>query len=137
MSRLNAFTLVASWALAAALFAQTSLAVTEARNITLITGRGELLQFEQDVKQVATSEPKIADVIVVSPREVMINAKEPGKTTVVVWENGVPIQYNVDVITSEQMDFEAFQKAFAEQLPGAKIEITGKGETIVLSGTAK
>jgi pilus assembly protein CpaC len=136
MSRLNAYAL-AAWALAATMFAQPSLALTEARNLTLITGRGELLQFDLDVKQVATSEPKIADVIVVSPREVMINAKEPGKTTVVVWENGIPIQYNVDVITSEAMDFEAFKKAFAEQLPGAKIEVTGKGETIVLSGTAK
>jgi len=137
MSRFSAYIWLASCVASATLFAQTSLALEEARNLTLITGRGELLQFEQDVKQVATSEPKIADVIVVSPREVMVNAKEPGKTTVIVWENGQPIRYNVEVITSADLDFDAFRKAFAEQLPGSKIELTGKGETIVLSGTAK
>ena len=69
------------------------------KTLTMTTGRGELLEFTQDVKQVAAAEPKIADVVVISPREVMVNAKEPGKTTVVVWENGTPIRYNVDVVT--------------------------------------
>jgi len=30
---------------------------------------------------VVISEPKIADAIVISPREVMVNAKGPGRTT--------------------------------------------------------
>ena len=59
------------------LFAQAP----EHRTLTLVTGRGELLQFTSDVKQVAAAEPKIADVVVISPREVMVNAKDPGKTT--------------------------------------------------------
>jgi pilus assembly protein CpaC len=104
--------------------------------ITLTTGRGELLTFPADVKQVATSEPKIADVIVISPREVMINAKEPGKTTVVIWPAGEAVRYDVDVVP-DTTDFDNFKTSFAAQLPGSSIEITGKGETIVLKGTAK
>lgn len=128
---------VAAICLAAAA-ARPAFALDEAaRDLTLITGRGELLQFDQDVKQVAASEPKIADVIVVSPHEVMVNAKDPGKTTVVIWTNGQPIRYNVDVITTADQDFDAFRKAFAAQLPGSDIQLTGKGETIVLTGTAK
>ena len=53
----------------------------QARDLTLVEGRGELLQFQQDVTKVAIAEPKIADAVVVSPREVMINAKGPGHTT--------------------------------------------------------
>src|ERR1019366_4821622 len=137
MSRRAGYVFAGWWALSAMLAAQTTPAQPEMHTLTLVTGRGELLTFPDDVKQVATAEPKIADVIVVSPREVMVNAKEPGKTTVVIWEDGNPIRYNVDVVTSEAGDFELFRKAFREQLPGSKIEITGKGETMVLSGTAK
>jgi pilus assembly protein CpaC len=108
----------------------------EAGSMTLITGRGELLQFTQDVKQVATAEPKIADVVVISPREVMVNAKEPGKTTVIVWENAEPRRYNIDVIP-DTTDFDNFRRALIEQLPDSKIEVTGKGDTIVLTGTVK
>jgi pilus assembly protein CpaC len=105
------------------------------KTLTLVTGRGELLQFPNDIKQVAASEPKIADVVVISPREVMVNAKEAGKTTVVIWDalNG-PIRYNVDV-AADSSDMDSFRQEFASQLPGADIQLTGKGETIVLTGT--
>jgi pilus assembly protein CpaC len=106
------------------------------QTITLMTGRGELLQFPADVKGVAASEPKIADVVVISPREVMVNAKEVGKTTVVIWGEAGPIRYDVNV-TADTTEFDNFKTALKEQLPGAEIEITGKGETIVLKGTAK
>ncbi len=56
------------------------------REIALMEGRGELIQFQNDITKVVISEPKIADAVVVSPREVMVNAKGPGSTTLVVWE---------------------------------------------------
>ena len=104
------------------------------KTLTLTTGRGELLQFESDVKQVAAAEPKIADVVVISPREVMVNAKDPGKTTVVIWEGAVPISYNVDVL-ADTSEFDTFKASFLVQIPESHIEITGKGDTIVLKGT--
>jgi pilus assembly protein CpaC len=106
------------------------------KTLTLTAGRGELLQFTTDVKQVAAAEPKIADVIVISPREVMVNAKEAGKTTVVIWEGTTPFRYDIDVI-ADSTDFDNFKRTFADQLPGSAIEVTGKGETMVLTGTAK
>jgi pilus assembly protein CpaC len=115
--------------------AQIASAQPPVKTLTLTTGRGELLEFPQDVRQVAASEPKIADVIVISPREVMVNAKEPGKTTVVVWSDGTPVRYNVDVV-ADNTDFDNFRQSMVEQLPGSNIQITGKGETIVLTGTA-
>src|ERR1041384_4126119 len=59
-----------------------------ARDMSLVEGRGELLQFQRDVLKVAVAEPKIADAVVISPREIMVNAKTPGHTTVVIWETG-------------------------------------------------
>src|ERR1035437_4209633 len=84
---------------AAGCFAQTTAQTTahstahstnqpQARDITLLEGRGELLTFSRDVTKVAISEPKIADAVVISPREVMINAKGPGRATLVIWETG-------------------------------------------------
>ena len=66
--------------LAAGCFAQTT-TKPQAHDITLLEGRGELISFPQDVTKVAISEPKIADAVVISPREVMVNAKGPGRAT--------------------------------------------------------
>ncbi|HZL57438.1 MAG TPA: pilus assembly protein N-terminal domain-containing protein, partial [Bryobacteraceae bacterium] len=73
--------------------------------------------------------------VVISPREVMVNAKEPGKTTVIVWDGATPVRYDVDVV-ADTTDFDNFKANFAAQMPGSHIEITGKGETMVLKGTA-
>ena len=85
------------------LFAQTvspvqTMAPAATRAIALIEGTGELLQFDRDIDKVAIAEPKIADAVVVSARDVMVNGKGPGQTTLVVWEAGnTPTRYNIRV----------------------------------------
>lgn len=132
----------AYWLFAAAAFAQThpvDLAPVmpggTGHAITLVVGRGQLLQFPVDIKQVAASEPKIADVIVISPREVMVNAKGAGRTTVVIWDGGPsPARYEVDVL-ADNFEFDQFRTQLQAELPGSQIEVTGKNDTLVLTGT--
>ena len=106
------------------------------REMTLIIGRGELVQFSNDIKTVAASEPKIADVSVVSPREVMINGKGLGKSTVIVWETGgAPRRYNISV-QPDSMEFDLVKQSIKEAMAGGTVAITGNIETVVLSGKA-
>ena len=106
-------------------------------DITLLEGRGELLQFQQDIMRVVISEPKIADAVVISPREVMVNAKGPGSTTLVVWETGAePARYEIDV-TKDTTEWDAFRKQIQDSADGSPVTVTGSGETIVLTGTVK
>jgi pilus assembly protein CpaC len=113
----------------------TSPARTKSTRMQLVVGRGDLVRFQSDVKQVAASEPKIADVIVISPREVMINAKGTGRATVIIWDGGPePNRYDVDVIP-DNYEFDEFRDQLKKELPNANIEVTGKGETVVLTGT--
>ena len=107
------------------------------KTISLTIGRGELVQFMSDIARVAVSEPKIADAVVVSPREVMINAKSVGRGTIVVWEAGVlPARYEINVL-ADHSDFEGILKSISTQLPDSQIVVTGNAETIVLTGKAK
>jgi pilus assembly protein CpaC len=117
--------------------AQTTPQTTpQAREITLLEGRGELLTFKNDVTKVAISEPKIADAIVISPREVMVNAKSPGRATLVVWETGVePVRWEIQV-TKDSSEWDTFLRSMHETA-GGPITVTGTGDTIVLSGKVR
>ena len=107
------------------------------RSFTLVEGRGELLQFQRDIQRVVVSEPKIADAVVVSPREVMVDAKSPGSATVMVWETGSePARFDVSV-TRDNSEFDAFRKEILQTADGSPVAVTGTGETIVLSGAVK
>ena len=106
-------------------------------DIALVEGRGELLQFQHDIQRVAIAEPKIADAIVLSPREVMVTAKSPGKTTLVVWETGSdPVRFEISV-TKDTSDWEEFTRKIQESAGGGTVAVTGSGETIVLTGSVK
>ena len=125
--------------LAAGCPAQTTAPSTtrpQTREITLLEGRGELITFRQDVTKVAISEPKVADAVVISPREVMVNAKGPGRATLVIWETGAdPVRYEI-YVTKDTTEWDAFTKSINDTA-GAPISVTGTGETIVLSGKVK
>ena len=111
-----------------------------AHRVQLTVGRGDLLTFNQDITRVVVAEPKIADAVVVSPREVMVNAKGAGKTTLIVWQNGVaPVRYDIDVNpdTAEQDTLKATLGAeLKAAAPESSIVFAGNGESIVLTGTA-
>jgi pilus assembly protein CpaC len=111
--------------------------VAASHDVALTEGRGELLRFNSDISRVVISEPKIADAIVVSPREVMVNAKGPGRTTLVVWEAGAePARYEV-VVSKDMSEWEDFRKRLIDSADGSPIVVTGSGETIVLTGSVK
>ncbi len=109
------------------------------RDMTLVIGRGELLQFPSEIQRVVVSEPKIADAVVVSPKEVMVNAKGLGKATLIVWDNAtgaVAARYNVAVVP-DSSDYDEFLKKMHESIPDSNVNVTLNGDTVVLTGAVK
>lgn len=116
---------------------QATLSVAAEHSLALMLGRGRLLRFPAEVTRVAVAEPKIADAVVVSPREIMVNAKTTGHTTLVVWPAGSePIQYNVQVLPDTTF-LEELRRRLKESLPEADIRVEGTPERMVLTGTAR
>src|SRR5262245_22446226 len=86
-------------AVAIALSAVASLAAAQARDkIRIPVGRAEVVSSTEDVRTVAIAEPKIADAAVGSSKTVVVNAKAPGVTTLVVYNEGARFKvYDVEV----------------------------------------
>src|SRR5450755_781633 len=86
------------------------------RALSLVVGNGHLLQFDHDVSRVVVSEPKIADAVVVSPRDVMVNAKGPGHTTLVIWEaEAAPVRYDISVVI-DSTELDGLNKSLSAEL---------------------
>src|ERR1700675_1266783 len=110
------------------------------RQVSLIVGKGELLQFTNDLIKVVVAEPKIADAVVVSPKDVMVTAKGVGHTTLVIWETGAsPVRYEITVVT-DTSELDHMHAVLAAELhaavPDAAVQFSGNAETLVLTGKA-
>lgn len=68
--------------------------------IRIPVGRGEVVTSNDEVRTVAIAEPKIADAAVGSAKTVVVNAKSPGITTLVVYNEGARFKvYDIEVYT--------------------------------------
>ena len=124
-----------------ALFVSLAALAQSPKVISLLEGRGELLTFSTDITKVVIAEPRVADAVVVSPREVMVNAKGAGKTTLIIWQAaGAPNRFDINVAVDPELAGK-FHGDFASELntslPGHEIVFNGNGETLVLTGTVK
>jgi pilus assembly protein CpaC len=83
--------------------------------IDLAVGRSFPITTAQAITRVSVATPDIADVIVVSEREVVINAKAPGETDAILWPTaGTRTHYRIRVHSPMERRQVALYVKFAE-----------------------
>ncbi len=81
--------------IAAALAALAPLAAEPVgTELALTAGRSHVIDYPTDIGRISTSNPDVVDAVAVSVREVLLNAKQPGTASVVIWpKSGVRTVY--------------------------------------------
>src|SRR4051812_30769899 len=102
----------------------------EPRSMTLTVGRGQLVQFPDENSRVSVSDATIADAVVASPHEVVLNGKSPGHTTIMIWHGDSVSPYDITV----EPDLSEVQRQLRATFPGEQIEVTSSRDVIVLNG---
>jgi pilus assembly protein CpaC len=99
--------------------------------ITVAQNQSWLLVHPVPVQRVSIGAPDVADAVVVSPREVLINGRGLGTTTLIVWDQqGARRIYTVEVT----VDVTALQRTLQSLLPGEGVRVTASGNLVILSG---
>jgi pilus assembly protein CpaC len=131
--RLILAALVAAFVLPAPMVAQTVLQ-RPAQSLSLPKGTSLLLVNPAAIQRFTVGDPEIAEVVVVSPTELLINGKGLGSTSLIVWETAAgPKLYSVEVT----IDTPALERYLTEALPGEQIQVKASGNSVTLSGDVK
>jgi pilus assembly protein CpaC len=102
--------------------------------MTLVTGKSTLLRLDAPIDRVSVGNPAVADVTIISPRELYLLGKTFGSTNVILWSKGGPTTA-IDVVIN--IDAGLLQDTIAKLLPGEKdIHVTAAADSVVLSGVA-
>jgi len=102
----------------------------EPTSMTLSVGRGQLVQFSDEASRVSVSDPTIADAVVVSAHEVVLNGKAPGHTTIMIWHGDSVSPYEVTV----EPDLTEIQKQLKATFPSEQIDVSSTKTAIILTG---
>lgn len=102
--------------------------------VSVSKGASALLVNSAPIQRFSVGEPTIAEAIVLSPTEVLINGKALGTTTLFIWDNSSQVKvYSVEVTA----DAPALQRYLRNAMPDEDITVSSSGNSVTLSGTVK
>jgi len=99
--------------------------------LSLASGTSAVLVSDIAFNRVSMADPAVAEAVVVSPTEVLINGRSLGTTTFVVWDTvGTRHIYGVEVTA----DAPALERSLTTLFPDEDIAVSARGNTLILSG---
>jgi len=102
--------------------------------LTMGVGTSRVVEYASNLARVSIGDPDVADAVVVSAREVVINGKKVGSTTLLAWDgSGVRHRYDVQVTA----DAAGLQRSLDRYFPDSGIHASATGGTIVLDGRVR
>jgi pilus assembly protein CpaC len=102
-----------------------------AAKLEMSSGEGAVLDFASDVIRVYTSNPEVADLVVITNREVVVNAKLQGAATLLVWLQAGERQSFSTTVSS---DLGPARKLLRETFPKETLTLNGSKDAISLVG---
>jgi pilus assembly protein CpaC len=102
-------------------------------SVQLTVGRSTVLNTGTSIARVSLTSPDVADAVVTSASEVLVNGKAPGTISMFVWDRAGAIRrYEVVV----QRDLARLSEQLRDLFPGESISAQSNGKSVVLSGHA-
>lgn len=109
--------------------------------LVVTVGKSLLVETPSPIERVAVGYGDIAEVTAIGAKEVMLNGRTPGVTSLIMWQRGgAKILFDVRV---EPSDFgptnrvEAIDREMKRELPGQDVEMSYENETVFLRGHVK
>ncbi len=89
--------------------------------IPLTVGRSVVLDHPDEIRRIAIADDAVADAIVISTREMLINGKAPGLTSMVIWSrSGDRNFFTLNV----KMNVEQIQEHIRVSFPGEQVRLS-------------
>src|SRR5271167_1928443 len=99
--------------------------------LRVMVGKSLLINTTERLKRVSVTDPSVADALVVTPTQVLVNGLSPGEVSLLIWdelERSRSFDLRVDV------DITAATEEMHRLFPNEQINVTPSRSAIVLSG---
>ena len=112
-----------------------------ANDLYVSIGKTVLIDCAYPVSRVAVALGEVAEATVVSPTEVMINGKQDGETSLILWDSRGGRQFYSVIVRPNAMaesgDAVALRRELGVDLPGQPLTVSVENGNVILRGTVK
>ncbi len=105
-------------------------------DLVVTVGKSLILDTPGDLQRISIANGDVAEAVAVNPREVLINGKAAGGTSVVLWQqDGARTMYDLTVRPATER-LNAVRHVLEHEL-GTGVSVDLEGDTVFLRGTVK
>ena len=97
----------------------------------VLANRSTVIKTRVPYKNVSIAQPDVADVSLVGPQDILLTAKKPGNTQLIIWDDEDRSQV---VEVSVGFDLQALQNQIGRIFPASRIEVSSLNGTVALRG---
>ncbi|HEX3377961.1 MAG TPA: type II and III secretion system protein family protein [Candidatus Acidoferrales bacterium] len=99
----------------------------------LLVGRSLVISSPTRVKRISVADPNIADAIVISPYQVLLNGKTPGGVSLIIWDESDQSQ-TFEIFVDQ--DILGLSQKIREVFPNEPIHVEASKDLVMISGHA-
>lgn len=108
---------------------------TGSKDLILTAGKSVLVDSPNVIQRVAVANGDICEAVAVTPREVLVNGKAPGDTSLIVWEQGGSrLFFDVSVLSSESR-LDAVRRELTAEKGDENVTLSMAADAIFVRGT--
>lgn len=104
---------------------------SEPQTLHLLVGRSLVISSPTRIKRVSLADPDIAEAIVVSPNQVLVNGRKPGGVSLMIWDEA---DQNQAFEVSVDIDVLGLSEKIHEVFPTENVQIDTSKDVVILTG---
>lgn len=106
-------------------------------DLTVTVGKSLVVDSPINIQRVSVANGDLAEALAISPREVLVNGKAPGETSLIIWQVGGNRLFYDLTVRQSSAKIDAVREELRHELPGQDVTVEFKNDTAFVGGTVK
>src|SRR5262252_1664956 len=97
---------------------------TGARELFVVVGKSVIVDSPVAIQRVSVANGDVAEAVAISPREVLVNGKATGETSLIIWQQNGERQFFDVIVDRRNVKLETVQRELEQEMHGKNVSLT-------------
>ncbi|MEQ1946833.1 MAG: pilus assembly protein N-terminal domain-containing protein [Bryobacteraceae bacterium] len=108
---------------------------TASRELAVTVGKSVLVDSPQQIERISIANGELAEAVAITPREILVNGKAAGETSMIVWQQGGNRLFFDLTVRRSEARVDGIRRELAQELGNQDVNLEMEGDAVFLRGT--
>jgi pilus assembly protein CpaC len=110
---------------------------TASRELSVTVGKSVLVDSPDIIERVSVANGDLAEAVAITPREVLVNGRAAGETSMIIWQRGGNRLFFDLTIQRNEARVDGIRREIAQEVGNQNISLSLEGDSVFVRGTVQ